>query len=368
MGKGTKKSPAKPSTTRLDANAQNFQRNTQQSSANSETIPPTIEDIDEEPTQETLESASSVPVEHLVVNTTELPQQQSSVVQTDSSIQPPQFFRIDDNLNHGRQQVRMPPFNAERPDMWFIQLEAGFALANVTSDLRRYNSVITQLDPKYLIQFQGIIRAPPTDGTAYEKLKAAIIERFADTEAVRLRRLLGGMELGDRRPSHLLEEMRELSSGKMDDSLLIQIWKQRLPQAIQEILSGSADNTPSTELARIADRIRDVEQQRTVNAVQTPAPPGTQEALIAAVQLLVKQIEKWKPREHSQRENGSQRSRQRRRSNSNTNNRSSTPARTDGQATEGNRICWYHRCYGNDARNCTPPCSFRAPASSNQQP
>lgn len=146
--------------------------------------------------------------------------------------------------------------------MWFVQLEASFSLANITNYMRRYFSVISLLDPKYLVQFQIIIRAPSIDGTAYETLKRAIIERFADTEATRLRKLLNDMELGDRRPSHLLEEMRELSNGKMDDSILIQIWKQRLPHTIQEILSGSAENVSSTELARMADRIRDVEAQK----------------------------------------------------------------------------------------------------------
>lgn len=202
-------------------------------------------------------------------------------------------------MERGRQQIRMPPFNAERPDMWFIQLEATFALANVANDMRRYHSVISQMDTKHLIQFQGIIRSP-SYGLAYETLKKAIIERFADTEAVRLRKLLTSIELGDRRPSHSLEEMRELSSGKMDDSMLIQIWKQRLPQSIQEILSGSAENSSSTELARIADRIRDVEIQKTISLVQTQ--PNANDALIAAVSLLTKQIEQLQTRGRKQTE------------------------------------------------------------------
>lgn len=275
-------------------------------------------------------------------------------------------------MERGRQQIRMPTFNAERPDMWFVQLEASFALANISNDMRRYNSVISLMDAKHLIQFQGIIRAPPTDGTAYEVLKKAIIERFADTESVRLRKLLNGLELGDRRPSHLLEEMRELSSGKMDDSILIQIWKQRLPHSIQEILSGSAENTSATELARIADRIRDVESQKVVNSVSAPAvQPNSHDALIAAVQLLTKQIEQLKTRDRQSSANA-QRNRQRPRSNSNSNrpsgssNRTGTPART-ANSNDNERICWYHRCYGADARNCTEPCSSRAPASDNQR-
>lgn len=166
--------------------------------------------------------------------------------------------------------------------------------------------------------------------------------------------------------------MRELSSSKMDDSLLIQIWKQRLPQAIQEILSGSADNTPSTELARIADRIRDVETQRTVNVVQSQQPAGVNETLVAAVQLLTKKIEQLQTRGRDFRSSSmSSRNRQhRQRSGSNSNaapNRANTPARTAARANnDESRMCWYHRCFGADAENCTQPCSFQRPAANNQ--
>lgn len=271
------------------------------------------------------------------------------------------------NEERGRQHVRMPPFDPERPDMWFVQLEASFSLANVAEDMRRYYSVISLIQARHLVQFQGIIRAPPEDGTAYDALKRAVIERFADTEATRLRKLLNDMELGDRRPSHLLEEMRELSSGKMDDSMLIQIWKQRLPQPIQQILSGSAESTSSTELARIADRIRDVEAQKTVNAVQTPPIPNVSEALIAAVAALTRKIDEMQTARSRPRGNSVHGNWQRQRSSSNNNNaqRAATPARNDRRDDSQPRMCWYHRSYGSDARNCTAPCSFQQSSRDN---
>lgn len=176
------------------------------------------------------------------------------------------------------------------------------------------------------------------------------------------------MELGDRRPSHLLEEMRELSSGKMDDSMLIQIWKQRLPQPIQQILSGSAESTSSTELARIADRIRDVEAQKTVNAVQTPPIPNVSEALIAAVAALTRKIDEMQTARSRPRGNSVHGNWQRQRSSSNNNNaqRAATPARNDRRDDSQPRMCWYHRSYGSDARNCTAPCSFQQSSRDNR--
>ncbi|KAH6939764.1 hypothetical protein HPB50_021568 [Hyalomma asiaticum] len=50
----------------------------------------------------------------------------------------------------------------------------------------------------------------PSDATPYQNLKTEVLERFMPSECVRLQQLLAEGDLGDRRPSHLLQQMRQL--------------------------------------------------------------------------------------------------------------------------------------------------------------
>jgi len=44
--------------------------------------------------------------------------------------------------------IRIPPFWAENPAVWFAQLEGQFALSNITQDATKFYYVISQLDRK----------------------------------------------------------------------------------------------------------------------------------------------------------------------------------------------------------------------------
>ncbi|GBL94664.1 hypothetical protein AVEN_83980-1 [Araneus ventricosus] len=75
------------------------------------------------------------------------------------------------------------------------------------------------------------------------------------------------MQLGDKKPSLLLREMQDLSLGKIEDTVMIMLWFQRLPLTTQQILSASTDKLASLALA--ADVIAEVSGVRTcVNSVE----------------------------------------------------------------------------------------------------
>lgn len=276
--------------------------------------------------------------------------------------QPPPAAQSDNASNIG--QIRMPTFDAERVDMWFAQIEAVFSFGRIVNDQRRFSTVIALIPAKYLTQFRTIVMSPPSDGTAYTTMKGRVIEYFAETEATRLRRLLSEVQLGDRRPSRLLDEMRELSNNSMDEKLLKQIWKQRLPSSVQQILAGAQDSISIAELAKMADSIHEVENQRSISAINTSSStsaPGTHEAIIAAITELTKKVSEIGGR-------GRQRGRSQSRS------RASTPAPNNGTAASTSTAetapahCWYHRMYAAEARKCVQPCSFRTAAAPAAQP
>lgn len=74
--------------------------------------------------------------------------------------------------------VKVPPFWPHKPTLWFVNLEAQFALANITADSTRYAHLISCLDAKHATEVEDIITNPPSAGK-YEKLKAEIIRRLS---------------------------------------------------------------------------------------------------------------------------------------------------------------------------------------------
>lgn len=107
-------------------------------------------------------------------------------------------------LNQGQQQqiaqppepqvnevrnLKIPPFWRENPALWFGQVEASFALANITSDTTRFRHIITQLDPQTLPALSDLILNPPT-ANRYQAIKTRIMNSFAETSESKLRKLL----------------------------------------------------------------------------------------------------------------------------------------------------------------------------------
>jgi hypothetical protein len=56
--------------------------------------------------------------------------------------------------------VRLPPFWAERPAVWFAQAEAQFTLAGISSEQTKFCYVISQLDQRYAAEVEDIISQP----------------------------------------------------------------------------------------------------------------------------------------------------------------------------------------------------------------
>ncbi|CAB0040860.1 unnamed protein product [Trichogramma brassicae] len=108
---------------------------------------------------------------------------------------------------------RLPAFWRSDPDLWFLQVEAQFNIHQVTSDSTRFNMILTVLDPETISEVSDIICAPPAQDK-YTTLKDAIVARLTDSPDTQLHKLLGTIELGDKKPSQLLLQMRTLAGAR----------------------------------------------------------------------------------------------------------------------------------------------------------
>lgn len=258
---------------------------------------------------------------------------------------------------HSTRNFKIPAFWRSNPELWFRQIESQFYTSRITSDSTKYHHVVAAMESEVLQHVSDIIISPPTSDM-YEALKRRLIERFSESEELRLKKLLSDIELGDQRPSHLLSEMRELASGKVSDELLKTLWLQRLPTQVKIILTASGDSL--VNLACMADKITEVagfgkdnfgciastDRSRTRNFPPTgnDSPFEKLEKQIAALTLKVEKLTKNRERSRSR----------------NSHRSVSGTSRTSNDNKVNHELCWYHFRFGDKATKCREPCKFES--------
>ncbi|CAB0043295.1 unnamed protein product, partial [Trichogramma brassicae] len=171
---------------------------------------------------------------------------------------------------------RLPAFWRSDPDLWFLQVEAQFNIHQVTSDSTRFNMILTVLDPETISEVSDIIRAPPAQDR-YTTLKDAIVARLTDSPDTQLHKLLGTIELGDKKPSQLLLQMRTLAGARASNDILRVRWLDLLPDSTRRLLTIIKNQTID-ELAAVADELHAVGPSVMATEVgrprSRPASPG----------------------------------------------------------------------------------------------
>jgi hypothetical protein len=155
-------------------------------------------------------------------------------------------------------------------------------------------------------------------------LKAALIAAFGKSQAAKDQELLNLNGLGDRKPSELLQHMRNLNVDP--NTLFRALFLAQLPPDVRRILATS-DKTDIGELAIEADRITEV--SRLSNDLQVNAANPVQ--------------------------------RNRQQTIPKVGMGSAVPISRTWATTPG--LCKYHSRFGELARNCTPPCKFVSSAN-----
>ena len=220
--------------------------------------------------------------------------------------------------------LKLPAFWNEQPELWFSQIEAQFQLYQIKADKDKYFLVISALKEESLKAISDILKNPQQG--SYNVIKKALIERFSCTEDLKFRKLFNGMELGDKLPSQLLREIKDLAGTLLTEPAIKRLWLNALPPQAQSILQSC--NTPLDDLSSVADSIID-------NCRQSVAACSETSELKELVKQLQSEIAELKQQNRR---------------------RSSSPA---PRQNKSNTYCWYHHKYGKQAKRCTQPCSFR---------
>lgn len=105
-----------------------------------------------------------------------------------------------------------------------------------------------------LTQVSDAVLHPPADAK-YENLKRCIIERFSESEQRKMTKMLSELELGDKKPSQLYNELKQLGGSNVTEEFLITIWLQRLPIHVRRICASVQGD--KKQLPTVAKEIMD---------------------------------------------------------------------------------------------------------------
>ena len=241
--------------------------------------------------------------------------------------------------------VKLPHFWPGNPEVWFRQVESIFSTRNpaITTQQTKFDYVIQSLDNSSADRVQNIILNPP--GEPYDKIKSALIAAFGKSQAQKDQELLNLNGLGDRKPSELLQHMKNMNADP--ETLFKALFMAQLPHDIRRILASST-KTDLGDLAAEADKIVEVSRLGDSNLVNATAAgtgvhvgPGHEDNSVNAV---------------SRRPNFTAAGARNR---DGTTRRSKTPrgpAMEDWMTLPG--LCKYHSRFGANARKCIQPCKF----------
>ncbi|CAN8013923.1 unnamed protein product, partial [Ixodes persulcatus] len=243
--------------------------------------------------------------------------------------------------------LRLPKFWTADPQLWFAQVESQFTTSHIPSQAQRFHHVVAALPPETAVDIRDIILEPPTTNP-YDTLKAELIKRTSASEHRRLQHLLTS-ELGDRTQSQLLRRLQQLlgeRAATFDPALLRELFLQRLPNNVRMVLT-SASGLALVQLAQLADTVMEVAapQVAPIAAMQShllgaseniSAAETTEDSFRTDIQQAIKALTAQVAALTS-------------RSRSEHRQRSTSRPRYN--------ICWYHRTFGDRARNCVGSCS-----------
>lgn len=234
-----------------------------------------------------------------------------------------------------RVSVKIPPLWRKNIKIWQMQVEAQFSNSNIVQEKTKFNHILAALDSDVAEMISDFLYQPQS-AQPYTDLMHRLQMEFEESDGRKVNKLLTELDLGDRKPSHLLREMKVLAGTQVQTDFLRTMFLQRLPNNVRAILATSSDSLDN--IAAMADKIMELSTSSfsTQAVVSTPTPPHDNDRiskLEAQVAQLCSSINSFKPR-----------------------NRSSSRSRQ--QDATGSELCWYHIRYGNKARKCTSPCNF----------
>ena len=305
--------------------------------------------------------------------------QQQQVLPNDGLVVPVQNQQVQDMPEQrdiaAIRNCRLPQFWKENPTTWFDLVEATFVLHGISGDATKYGLVLSMLGPDGLQEIADILRHPPARDK-YQTVKNALLSRLSLSADRQLHAMLTQLELGDKKPSRLLRDMRVLAGDNVSEDVLRVRWMDYLPGSTQRLLRVFKPTTALDELAAAADELvdpspnvmdvgpgdNDAPHSCAVGGGGPPSRRPIQNSTaqeLAAMRASIGQVTSTlrdlpeqiaaRLRDHSRTTTAPM-----------STSRSRSRSRSTARSTARNGLCYFHFKFGAAARRCERPCSYNA--------
>ena len=241
----------------------------------------------------------------------------------------------DDEIMAPLTKVQLSPFWPNNAAVWFVRADQEFVIKSVTVQSTKYAYLVAALSEEVSMRVADKLTAELSE-TPYDDLHAHLLKVYTKTDYQKAKLLLELPQLGDSKPTELMNKMLSYLPADVDASnpgfLFRAIFLERMPADIRTHLVSMKTES----MTALADRADELYSSRVITSflvdqeaesfVYQPDPVPICAAGRGAADA------------------------------------DSAP-RFSPPATQ----CWYHATYGSSATKCRPPCSYRPPAGNGQQ-
>lgn len=200
--------------------------------------------------------------------------------------------------------VKLPPFVPEDPDMWFARVEATFRRRKITKSWDKFDYCLAAMSEEQLQSVRHVIIKPSEDDP-YDSLKTALLKRHSADPVEKILNFLDTTSLPqDGNPKMVADRIKALSQDITERDLALFVSK--MPLSIRGFLLRDWESFEDVDGAAVA-----------AEQLLKGTPSVTSLAVIKA-----------------------------------------TPS---GQCPQRDQrlLCFYHRRWGKNAKQCRPPCNFK---------
>lgn len=244
--------------------------------------------------------------------------------------------------------IKLPAYSDDL-EPWLTLVEA--VLQNTSdslSDQERYGAILAALPVTKVKDVEHVL-LNPARSNKYAALVAALKKTIPKQSDEKTFSLLLTMQLGDREPSRLYEEMTRINTrrtAKLPTAVIRSQHLQKMPLSQQALIEATTYDKNDDQYAEVADRVlhryRTCQTASQIHSVAYPELSVNEVSLVKRISELELQVKQLTSQVRD-------------------NNRS------PGRQIRQDDMCYYHSRFDDQARNCRPHCKYNQTQQSARQ-
>lgn len=148
---------------------------------------------------------------------------------------------------------RLPTFTPHDVDSWFLLADSCFFNANITREVSKFHKTVECLGIEHVKKFRSFLATHPEKKENPYKLLCEKVTAYFKPSIKQEFGYTNQLQLGENKPSFLLEQLKAVMGDNVSDAYLEFIWRGKLPSLVAFAVQSS--KLPLNEKADMADLV-----------------------------------------------------------------------------------------------------------------